>query len=1027
MSQESVGYQALAEVKDAAGEIGYDKFRGDSQSKIKQDAMDYLKPIRDAVTHSVETPDAAKVSQELGMALQNAEDQLVEFSIPVADKLHQLRKDSVENLGLPAENVGEGLATAEHIVAKHNRVDERKQEVATNVIKLIGQDGNVSRVLGVEWQTYADQAQVSRSEVTETMLIQDPRFAAYRLALVDKMSAMSGFEEKLSLSDLKSLGERKNWGKVAGKVQYKVNMASINPDVKVKFEEQIFDADLVRRAESNLAHMPSLEVANKYLSDFAVFAEETSMVLDGTMAIGYMQREAHTISSIRETREAVDNQNAIESQAEAFKRGAAMDEVDAAEDERRMELTRQVEAQIEADRQLGAEKIARTELQDLHLQANDLDSAAVQYRDTTYRFLTAIAELDYTDRMVENLRKELAEGKRKALPDELQELFAGDVGEQVDKFIKSKGAKGDYSSVESVLQGLRKLVNRSSNEDGALPNSFLSLNTFEEEGKPSVETGVLAGLAQDGTTWEIKFATRTEDGEIKVDPSNPAMRINGLNLLGSMETIETQEASLQEAQVQASIFEHQLKFPAMAGTKRQRASLERQKSAADASVKAIQESLAISKASLAEQMSTSAVGKTFGGEKGIFAQMTQAQERVARNFFSEDYMAMIGDLATKMDVAPGELVPSETNPLNDIKESLAAMAAEAEYAHIQASEMAEFFEETSTPGYLETKVFQAREPMLENLAFDYAMLQEAEAAIEQIPVRTVKEAAAKKVKTQRRALQKQAKELAATLNQDFIDEVPEAFRKGSKVIGMSKPEFRTAVASTLKTFGLDPKEFQERRPVGPKKRGVPQQKQSVAERTRERLAFTRELRGLADQASDAVQSIYRSETAYTLMDALNGGDVVEFMERVNSAREEFTDGIVMERAKVRSTEAAGAWKEKLGTVEGIMETLRGSREMRAGAIAAIDAGEVEPGEVYAEILQDLELRVEIADIFQDMVMEAASQPFGKANGEPDPMAGRQDLVDKIDFINKVSNGQTTRWMTQYRDRASAPAPEKKTI
>lgn len=909
---------------------------------------------------------------------------VVDLSKGISERSEASAKSAIdrwEHLGNKADELGatsqmEAVAKAEEIVSKHARAEQIQQELAENIIDTLAKDdfkGASSKLIDLTVESYIlDMPEEVRDgldakTISPSVLKEDPRFADYRKDIVKRVQ------------DHGQKTKGNPWQGLKTALKFGINADGYHDFVNLMGEARIL-ADL--NTEIHPDNLPSLDLANNYLAHFDQFQRDAQISIDRNAVLNAMP------ALLKERQ--IDQQEKIDANIEAVYD-------DAHSENKAYDLAKLNKAQAEVGLRLQAEglaareKQAGQELNSLSMEAILFANAAERDAEVAGKGLAILAEYQYKEDKLAEFDAKIKDGSF----GEFQDIVNADYAQEVNLFIESKGKKGDYKSVEKLFNSLDKVITKPYVQDG-VSTSFITLNTLNE-GNRSIETGLLAGFAEDGS-WEIKLATKQGEQITESNPELPVIRLQPEGILASLKLIESQNEAIKVAQQELA--KEKIVAKLVGGTAENRKAHKAALKAAEANVAAFTSAINASKSELATKLQATDSVKTLGG---ALKEMSDAQSQVAEAFYSQDYNEMLNDFASELNLKPSQVTP----------EVLATIVSSAEYASDRANEMSNYFTEVATPGLIEAKVMASAEPWIMNMAFDYARLQEDETLAKSFNDPILEGEAVKVINRRKVVLQKQAKELAQVLNQELVNTTPEAFRKGSTAIGMTKSELKKSVAETLRFSGFDAEKYQkstESRPV------------TVAQRTYDMMSYDSELKAIANKAIDAMRDMGDTSATQNLIDALEGGDVSMFMENVKSIQEQITESTIDTR---RAESDSRKLKELMSTPEGIIEAMKTGELYWGTAVDAAINGEASSKAVIEGLksLPDKEVRQEAARRFQVEIQQKIKDAGVLMVGEADPLAGHPDLAAQADFVNEETNKQFNNYWKIFIDRASA---EKKT-
>lgn len=901
----------------------------------------------------------------------------------------KLGTDAVEKFGANAEGnnqQAEGLDAANKTREKHRLVKERHQTIAESIINDMEDDKTLGtyNLFGVKWEGFADKAGIARSDVKVGLLKNDPAFQEYRDALVAKAQSLATGTEIDFKADIKNprklVGNLWNRFMVAQKV-------GLDGDTRSKV---LANARKLTVEQVNLAVGPSLETANKYLGDYGAFLKEANWTVDNKHMLDEMPAISEELIAKQNAKVTTERDAAYN---EAYDK-VALDELEA-EKQRGIEKTalaaKQREAeQLQQEAMLQAsERAARMELNDLDIQTNSFARVARHDRQVGMDALVALAEKDYANRSMAEFNALIADGK---LPPELDKIRT-DVGSEVDLFITSKGKKGDIRQVEDLVNDLANLVNA---EDAALglPTKFLKLNEIPDvrlnistgdSETTVVETGISVGLSDKGY-WELRLATR-QGADTKIDNTSPVIRFEPDALQQSFRSVYDSESNLKKAKALVVEYDGNLSIPG--GRKDVRRQVTLRRDAAQSQVEAYELALAEAKKGIAAQLRTATVD---GKLSTAFKELTDAQAGVAEKIFNADFAKKINELSSELDIPASQVTP----------EVLASLAASAEHSQIVAGEMSDYFRKVKTPGALQAEVIENHRSDIEEMAAVFAHLKEQELIASTLEG-SARDAAEKQLRKQRKELEAHATLFGETINNDFIEAVPEALRKGDKAIPMTKTEFRKSVSRILDSTGFDHHDYQ-----GVIKKG-PNKGMTLAEVVRDNFTYDSEVQEMAVAATDALLVLGKTEAAKVLQEAIAEGDVEGFLSQANEILEKSTAKQFGERQVAAESRKL---RELLSTPEGIVNAMRtGELYWRTAVDAVVDgkanAGVVIKGLQAYDGSEAREVRVEAARRLAEKVSEF-DKPFEKWVDGEDPLAGNNEIADIADFA-KTQLGSEAYW------------------
>lgn len=983
----------------------------------------------DEMSGAVQEPTVDEVLNRLTKVSGEVLDRTEQVSFKAAESWSYLGEKAKEVGG--AESQVEALLIAENVVTKNAEVQAAKQVLAESLIDSLrreGYKGPTAKLIDLTVQSYILDLPPEQREGLDAQTINagtlklDPRFQNYRDAIVRKVQKLG--------EDTKSVDMRTD---VRGSIKNVWNKSTMALRFGLDHEgrKQLFahmDAgSALASKEAVLNRMPSVEVANSYLADFGVFERRAGVAMDNKAVADAMpiieaelgEEQAAIIDNsivdavdgvngsktAQEMNDEHSNARYRESWRKALIQDKMMEQVEEEDllwDQEfgfglEMAKANDLEYALGQDKLRAAEAQARMELSDLRVQANGLADLAGEHRQLGMDALQALGELNFAVESMKNFNAQIAKGK---LPSELEDLIHGDVGADVDSFISSNGKKGNVDSVKTLFKKLGILVTKAQREEG-LPTSFLSLNTLDD-GEQSMETGISAGLSQDGS-WELRLATRKDD-KVDINPTAPVIRLEPENIMVSFNTIQDQENNLEEARATVAQYESSMKLPG--GSKAVREQTQRKLVAAEKSVEAYKKSLATAKAELAAQLKTTAVDKSLSG---AFDELTKAQSEVAERFYQQGFVEMVDKLSSEFNIPASQVTA----------EALAALAASAEHTQTVASDMADFFNKAEN-GYvsLMADAFNKNRDQIEAIADQWALIREGKVAIERLP-EDAKVAAMAKLNKAEKGVLKTLAVIGEEINNDFVESVPEALREGSKVIPMTKTEFKHSVNAKLRANGFAMKVGDEEMDKKLKAlfgKGV----SSIAEGVRQGFSYDADIKAMADASTDALRVIGDSSQARILKEAIDGGDVdtfVHWAQTVASVKAE--ENIV---AHTREADAAKL-AELLSTPEGIAQALETGELTIEGAVDAIMTGKADAADVMSALEGKLEVTRNEAAHRLGAEIAAIDVKFDPAT-ETDPLAGRSDIVAMVQFIQRQTMGQNSPgYWRGLLQRASA---EKKT-
>ena len=944
----------------------------------------------------------------------------------------------------------EALLVSETVVTKSEDLRQAKDNLAGKIIDTVqaeGLTGPTSTVLDINKESYISslpygERDAARSErITAKMLKEDPRFQAFRDAIVVKVQNLG--ETTKSVVDLKDLkGTWANLTKKGGLMNI-WNRATVatkfafRGDDKKQLYAHIDEAKIIAHKESELSIMPKLDAANVYLASFGDFQQEAQLtieskaVLDAMPAVSRelqqdqasvlydLKQDALNIDLAFEVNEAYDMNDAVD--AEALKKERAR--LQKAMEKAGLDIAQRdaVAGMIEAKVKYLKESEARDEFADLELKANQLVESADKHAELASMGLTALHELQFSENKIAEFNASFSAEK---MPDALEALVRGDMAKDLQEFVESNGKRGNDKAIRLLLVGTKSHLvpadekkNFFGNEkevayQGMLeqvmfdPNNtdhFLTLNTLTQEGnaKDIVETGIQAAVAEDGT-WQLRFATR-KDGTIAVNENIPVVNLKPESIFAALSTIDAQEASLLDAQKALTV--HKERYEAAVTIKATSATARRTAKGLVASsqsrVDELNKSIGASRAALAKELKVTNTGSSLAE---AFTQMAEAQKEVAKDFYSADFREMVSGLAEELGM-PQDKVTAEV---------LATLVVEATNASEQARQMAEFFNTVRTPGALEAHVVAEHMGEIDALSAEFARLQRNEQTVSQLDPGVARDKAAKEHAKERRTLDNEAKSLGAMLNQAFVEAVPAPLRKGTKATVISPTKFKQQVKETLDATGIDSGKYL--------KRGG-----ALVDRVRADLPYNSELQVLTTQAADAIIGIEDTEARRILLKALDEGDVQEFNKQVNN----LTARLTAEKfANNQAEDRANQLKEQLSTPEGVIGLMSASEEGWREAINAADEDNSIGAQVYEALLNANTPAAET-------VKAEACARFGRLVGPvivlaglPDtwvggisPLSKRKDLVPQVDFLVRATSGDTKAYWQTVLDQINM---EKKT-
>lgn len=922
---------------------------------------------------------------------------------------------AVEKFGASREGgnaQAEGKVGADKTIKEHDMVAGRHETLASSVIEHMNLDAsdelsdhNLLDVLDIDWDGYAADAGVSRESITVGQLKRDPAFQEFRNDIVKKVQDLAN-ETSIDLKqDWKS--PKKLLSKVWSNFTLSRKVGFVGQE-RADFNLDLNNARKLSEAQANLANLPSLESAQEYRQNYAKFLQEANIALDLKDVADAMPAFSRIV--LEKHGQKLDAESAAKSELrnkrkEFVKTGrdaeaqAAILQAEAEADKARREAEvrgREAARLLAESEQKAIERAARMELRSLSMEARLFADAADKHAEVASKGLAILAEYQYKEGKTAEFDAMIAEG---TIAPDFKEVV--DFSKEVDLFIESKGQKGDYTKVRGLFDSINKVVSKAEATEG-LPSSFITLNTLQEGENKKLETGLLAGIAEDGS-WEIKLATREGKNITEANPELPVIRLKPEGILASLKVIEIQNEALSTAKLELLAEQNANAFGG--GTAENRKKHRIALNTAKASVAEYQRAVDQAKEQLAIKLRASDTQKTLGG---ALKEMSDAQSAVAEEFYGRDYAEFLKDFADEVKLKPSQITP----------EVLASITSSAQYSSERAGEMAKYLQEVTSPETIEAKLIGESEPWIMNMSFDYVRLQEDEARSREFNDPKLTKAAKEIIDIKKISLQKQAKELALRLNEGLIDETtkitPEAFRKGSEKIGMTRTELRKAVAETLRFSGFDPEKYQkssESKPV------------TIAQRVHDSLPYNDALKVITDKAIDAMRDLGKTNATRNLVSSLEGGDVTMFMSKLNEAQAKLTESTLVSRqvdAEMNKIE------EMASSSEGLAKLMRGAEVRWSKVLDAVDDGKLGREVAYPAILaSEVESdKLEAARRVQGVLMQTIAPMINVKAGEPDELAGRADVVADINFLNEATNGATTGFLQVYLERATT---EKKTI